>query len=332
MDRLTSPCRRRHGFSLVELLVVIAIIGVLVALLLPAVQSARESSRRTQCANNMKQFSLAIAEYADAHAGHLPPVNYSKVVNPTTGNTAQGSVHYVCLPFYDQQAVFDIFTQDKPAQVAGYAGPTPVGSGYLGAQYWPLSIQTCPSDISAEAGMSIVAMPVVGPIAAGDYCINLVMFGAAGTLNLWNTASIYTIGKIPDGSSKTICMTECIACFPNSPTVDPNTGNFENSMCWPYPGYSDTVGSYWPDNDQLPGQPTYIKNNNNFYLPQIGVDLVIADPDYCQTFHPGAMNVAMMDGSVVQVVDTVSQANWNYALDPADGKTLETDWNTSGGN
>jgi prepilin-type processing-associated H-X9-DG protein len=53
---------------------------------------------------------------------------------------------------------------------------------------------------------------------------------------------------------------------------------------------------------------------------------VTADPNDCQTFHPGAMNVAMMDGSVVQVTDQVSQINWNNALDPADNQTLETGW------
>ena len=147
------------------------------------------------------------------------------------------------LPFYDNQTVYDTFTQDVPLPGPGYLGPTPAGSGYLGAQYWPLSIQTCPSDASADAGMAIVSMPGIGPIAAGDYCINLVVFGAGGTWNLWNTSSPYTIGKIPDGSSKTICMTECIACFPAYPTVDPESGTLENSMSWPFPAYTNTVGS-----------------------------------------------------------------------------------------
>jgi len=76
---------RRKGFTLVELLVVIAIIGILIAMLLPAIQAARESARRANCASNLKQWSTAMLLYADRNAEQLPPSAISRADNSTPG-------------------------------------------------------------------------------------------------------------------------------------------------------------------------------------------------------------------------------------------------------
>lgn len=98
----------RRGFTLVELLVVIAIIGVLVALLLPAVQAARESARRMQCINNLKQMGLAHLNYEAAH-GHFPDgmtLDFEDVCNPVPGEGCRGWTHiHHTLNYYEQGAV-----------------------------------------------------------------------------------------------------------------------------------------------------------------------------------------------------------------------------------
>jgi prepilin-type N-terminal cleavage/methylation domain-containing protein len=99
------------GFTLVELLVVIAIIGVLVALLLPAVQAAREAARRSTCSNNLKQIGLAALNHHSAH-GTLPPGLTAVLVN---GKEIDGYAWSVfLLPYLEQQAIYDAYKADLP--------------------------------------------------------------------------------------------------------------------------------------------------------------------------------------------------------------------------
>jgi prepilin-type N-terminal cleavage/methylation domain-containing protein/prepilin-type processing-associated H-X9-DG protein len=92
---------RRTAFTLVELLVVIAIIGILIALLLPAVQTAREAARRSQCTNNLKQMGLALQAYHAAHGRFPPAASWDKNPSLTLGVNAISAFANL-LPYYEQ--------------------------------------------------------------------------------------------------------------------------------------------------------------------------------------------------------------------------------------
>lgn len=99
---------KHSAFTLVELLVVIAIIGILIALLLPAVQAAREAARRMQCSNNLKQMGLALHNYSVARNGYLPVG--SKSVKLSSGTTSHGhGLFSYMLPYMEQDAVYKTF-------------------------------------------------------------------------------------------------------------------------------------------------------------------------------------------------------------------------------
>jgi len=162
------PCFRHQrfrrsfgGFTLVELLVVIAIIGVLVALLLPAVQAAREAARRTQCQSNLKQVTLAILNYSSARSEELPP---GGITNGRCCNTRSKENWAISIlpyleqsPLYDQYR-FDLFNEDPLNQPVLQT----ILSSYL-----------CPSDEDTQE----LATPESGPgngilMARGSYRAN----------------------------------------------------------------------------------------------------------------------------------------------------------------
>lgn len=134
--RQNRSARRAAGFTLVELLVVIAIIGILVALLLPAIQAAREAARRTQCQNNVKQLGLATLNY-ESGKKHLPPSHWEKfpVQNPSGGGgrpiTSRHTITAFILPYMEETALAAKFNVSLPwnytdAALATYATPAQI--------------------------------------------------------------------------------------------------------------------------------------------------------------------------------------------------------------
>ncbi|MFH1920919.1 MAG: DUF1559 domain-containing protein [Planctomycetota bacterium] len=151
--------RSRSGFTLVELLVVIAIIGILIALLLPAVQAAREESRRAQCSNNMKQLGLALHNYHDAHKAFPYAVAGGGSFTAGTATPASGRVlnhkgWLLVLPFFEQQALhdqvnFNVATGGYDRGGKGYVGglaPGAAGNTNDIISGTSLNAFLCPSD------------------------------------------------------------------------------------------------------------------------------------------------------------------------------------------
>ena len=162
---MTPQTRRCRGFTLVELLVVIAIIGVLVALLLPAVQAAREAGRRTQCQNNLRQIGLALQLHHDAK-NCFPAASSGSPAHPSGTDQYAVSWAFELLPHMEQQSIYAAHdpTARADAAVNSTAMRTPVSAFFCPTRRSPIADR----DFDDEDGPSQVR----GVGAAGDYAAN----------------------------------------------------------------------------------------------------------------------------------------------------------------
>jgi len=191
---------RQSGFTLIELLVSIAIIGVLAALLIPAVQASRDAARRTVCKNQLRQLTLASHMYHDVHQC-FPPGSY--VMGPSFPMQSGWGWGAMLLPFLEQDAMY---------RQINFGLPTAVGDN-LQLIATPIAGFRCPSEIGSD---TIACMNVGGPafkLASGNYC------GSEGVLN---SMSAVKIAQITDGTSQTLLLGERIV-QPGGPSSLPFT-------------------------------------------------------------------------------------------------------------
>jgi prepilin-type N-terminal cleavage/methylation domain-containing protein/prepilin-type processing-associated H-X9-DG protein len=202
---VVSSAYRRRGFTLVELLVVIAIIGVLVALLLPAVQAAREAGRRAQCLNNLKQFGLALQNYHSAK-NTFPP----SAVMKQNQTQVYASGNAMLLPYFEQAALASLYDHGEywEKQKEGVAATV-------------IPIFTCPS----SSAVNPIVDPLLGTVVRDSvygiteyaFCMGYTdAFCArqgikpgtipASQLGMFNMAWGAAIRQITDGTSNTIAM------------------------------------------------------------------------------------------------------------------------------
>ena len=196
MSRTFSRRYPVRAFTIVELLVVISIIGVLIALLLPAVQAAREAGRRASCKNNLKQLGLAVQLYHDAYGKFPISVSpYREGPNPSRQRSGKGWIVSM-LPQLEQQGLYDEFK-------TGFAGDFFSGGGLnhsslADAMKTELQVLLCPSD---GASVSVVQWEWVG-----EYVATTNYKGVLGDTRMGGTFSMHTGGSLPDCHSNGPCQ------------------------------------------------------------------------------------------------------------------------------
>jgi prepilin-type N-terminal cleavage/methylation domain-containing protein/prepilin-type processing-associated H-X9-DG protein len=303
--------RRTRGFTLIELLVVIAIIGVLIALLLPAVQSAREAARRAQCSNNFKQMGLAMHNYHDTN--NALPIGRQTALRRTW---VMG-----ILPFLEQGNLFGAINFSQPFYER--ANTTVVRSTISGFQ--------CPSDESSIQEPDTAYPRSKSNFAANwgntNFDQNTITNGPAGTVN-FNSAPFVTnqsigLKSFRDGTSNTLLVGEVIM---GQNTTGGAAGAYDHRgdifnddwNCTMFMGYT-TPNSKIPD--QM-GNAVYCGN------PALGNPPCNANsPPFntARSYHSGGVNMLLGDGSVRFIKDSVDVNTWRALSTTRGGEVISSD-------
>jgi prepilin-type N-terminal cleavage/methylation domain-containing protein/prepilin-type processing-associated H-X9-DG protein len=347
----------RRAFTLIELLVVIAIISVLIALLLPAVQSAREAARRAQCVNNLKQIGLALHNYISV-TNVLPP---GRINSHIAGLGNCWGVYAQLLPQLDQQVIFSAFNFNLPPDVDDSPSVTTALANSTGYSTFITSL-LCPSDSDP------VLVTVAGTAnATHNYNVNtgsaypVVQFPApplTGTPNgPFFENSRMSPASITDGMSNTVAVTETVRSVPgatyasnplgvflvtgdNATTGPPLNSDADYvSLCLSLPPTTtqdqDSRGVRWhygapghtmynhrrAPNDQQPDCRGGLPHSNRSDPLWNWLSLNIA----ARSMHPGGVNSLLADGHVQFIKNSINVVIWQALGSRNGGEVISSD-------
>lgn len=314
-----KPIRRRPAFTLVELLVVITIIGILVAMLLPAVQAARESARRARCVNNMKQLALAVQNFHDVH-------RFLPVSNRPLGLTAAPRIGWALnvLPYLEQQALYQQYDQTQTWSSttlgSGQVSPNQKLCGTVLPTFWCSSalppekrLDSEPQNAPTWSGFAattdysptisvdqrLVQLGLVDPYP--DPVPGSTWFGAPGMLA---QNSVARLDDVTDGLTSTIMLGES-AGRPALFRVGKQVGNIPrhivNGGGWMRPASDFSIDGSSYDGASLPGPcPMNCTNGDDEGGPAAEPYpyYVTQGTGEAYSFHPGGANFVFGDGAV----------------------------------